>query len=42
VVELPAGQPALAAPVRRGWLAARAVRDPRGRDRLAGPPPRGL
>jgi GntR family transcriptional regulator len=36
------GQPVLAAPVRRGWLAARALRDPGGRDRLAGPPPRSL
>ena len=40
--QLPAGQPVLAVPVDRGWLAARAVRAAHRRDRLAGPPPRGL
>ena len=40
--QLPAGQPVLAIPVDRGRLAARAVGAAHRRDRLAGPPPRGL
>ena len=39
VDELPAGQPVLAIPVDRGWLAARAVSAAHRRHRLAGPPP---
>ena len=42
VDQLPAGQPVLAVPVDRGRLAARAVGAAHRRDRLAGPPPRGL
>ena len=42
VDHLSAGQPVLAVPVDRGWLAARAVGVAHRRDRLACPPPRGL
>ena len=42
VDQLPARQPVLAIPVDRGRLAARAVSAAHRRDRLAGPPPRGL
>ena len=42
VDQLPAGQPVLGVPVDRGRLAARPVGAAHRRDRVAGPPPRGL
>jgi hypothetical protein len=39
---LPAGEPVLALPAHRGWLAARAGLAARRGDRVAGPPARGV